>query len=221
MSVNPASIVGRLLRTYDEGMKPLPRALFFAPDGPFLLQESGAEDLSALRRAVAAGIAGVALTGCRSGADVQRLAVLLSVAEAEEDQPEGASRVLAVTDGILPAPVAADGFSGKSARLTGLIWDHAALARTLGVESGRTADGAWSAPFAAARTAVLLSAKAAGLRAYDSAGPLAAEAFAEDCRRSRDDGFSGRLAQAPEQVPVIESIYALGRSISKTLPASL
>ncbi len=213
MSVNPSPIAGRPARPYEEGMNALPHALFRASDtlttplGAFLVQQAGAEDASALRRALAGGLTGVALAGCRRGADVQRLAVLLSVAEAEEDRPEGSCPILAVTDGILPAPAGAEGFAGSSARLAGLVWDHAALARTLGAEDCRAADGAWTAPFAAARAAVLLSARAADLRAYDSACPLAGENFVEDCRRSRADGFFGRLAQVPEQIPVIESIY--------------
>lgn len=169
--------------------------------------------LETLRQAIAGGATGIALTGCRAGADIQRLAVLLSVAEAEENLVEGSTPILAITDGILPAPVSPQGFSGKTTRLAGLVWDRRGLVKTLGVEPTRTESGEWPPTFAATRAAVLLTAAAAGIPAYDSASDLAGELFATDCKRSRADGFFGRLAVNPLQTPIIEAVYARGTQI--------
>ena len=219
MSVNPPAIPG-----YEDNMTDTPRALLRAlgkivtAKGDLFVLQCGAEDVRALRQALSDGFAGVALAGCRDAADVQRLAVLLSVAEAEEGRPDGATPILAVTDGILSAPTA---FRDASSRLMGLAWDAGFLAQALGAPGRRTADGDWAGAFAAARAGVLLAAAVAGVPAYDSPSPLTGEAFLTECRRSRDDGFSGRLADDAGQVEAIESLYGQGRSISKTSDASV
>lgn len=178
--------------------------------GAFLVQESGHERLSDLRRAVAAGFAGVALSGCRQGEALQRLAVLMDVAEAEEGMADGALRILWLTDGILPAPAdLAAALAITARRLAGLVWDHGALVRTLGARRCETEAGNWTAPFAAARAAALLAGRAAGLPVYDSAEPHEPAIFAGICERSRDDGFYGCLAATTEQIAVIERLYAV------------
>lgn len=200
-------------------MEPLPRALvrtagnIVTAAGDIFVVTAGKEEVPALRQALDDGFGTIALSGCRTAADLQRLAVLLSVAEAESDRPDGSTPILAVTDGILSPPL-------SSPRLVGLVWDADLLAATLGATPRRTAEGEWTGAFAAARAAVLLSAAAVGLPACDTASPLEGEAFAADCRRSRDDGFCGRLADDPRQAETIESIYGAGRSISKTSEAS-
>lgn len=211
-------------------MKPLPHAFLYAsnglalpgdgPDGRLLggeTRNSGAGDAYALvdadvgvetlRRAIAGGTTGVALTGCRTGADLQRLAVLLCVAEAEEGLAEGSTTILAVTDGILPAPISPQSLAGKSSRLAAVVWDHKALAHTLGTNRPHTESGECPPAFAAARAAVLLTAAAAGVPAYDSVSDLTDAAFAAACERSRDDGFFGRLAKDPAQMAVIGTTY--------------
>ena len=65
------------------------------------------ESEEALRTVVRLRPTAVALLDCRSGADVQRLDVLLSVAEAEEGLDPGITPILAWTDGLLPARAAA------------------------------------------------------------------------------------------------------------------
>ncbi len=170
-------------------------------------------DAKTLRQALASGARGIALADCRTGADTQRLAVMLSVAEAEEGFAEGSTPIFAITDGILPAPVSPQAFSGKSNRLAALIWDQQALSKSLGTNRARTENGEWRHAFAAARAAVLLAAAAAGIPAYDSASDLAGEAFTADCEGSLADGFFGRLAVDPVQTPVIEAVYACGARV--------
>ena len=165
----------------------------------------GVEDL---RPHLAAGGAGIALTGWRAGADIQRAAVLLSVAEAEEGLVVGSTPILAITDGILPAPVSPQGLCGKSSRLAALIWDCGSLMQALGAKRAFIENGEWTGAFAATRAAVLLAAAAAGIPAYDSVSDLAGAAFTEDCERSRNDGFFGRLARNPAQAAIIQAVYA-------------
>lgn len=213
-------------------MTPLPRALLpLAPGQPIPADRRGVlipagrigdsavggaivlvgawPDLAILGRALAAGATRIALGDCRTGDALQRLATLLSVAEAGEGRAEGSTAILAMTDGILPAPAARESLAGKSRRLTGLVWDGRGLAEKLGVTRPLTQTGEWTAAFAAARAAVLLTAAAAGVKAYDAAMDLEGDAFALSCERSRDEGFHGRLATNATQAPVIEAIYAV------------
>ena len=182
-------------------------------DGGFALVD-GDVGIDTLRHAIAGGATGVALRGCRTGAEIQRLAVLLSVAEAEECRADKSTMILAITDGILPAPVSPQGFSGKSGRLAALVWNHTALAKVLGTERARTDRSTWTGAFAAARAAVLLAAAAAGIPAYDSTSDLTDHAFVADCQQSHEEGFFGRLTSNEAQVAMIETIYARDRGSS-------
>ncbi|MEW9615245.1 hypothetical protein AB3G45_15585 [Shinella sp. S4-D37] len=193
---------GTLVRAGDRGMK----------DG--IVHVDAAIGVETLRRAIGGGAAAFALAGWRTGADIQRLAALLSVAEAEEGRADGATPILAITDGILPAPVSCEDLAAKSTRLAALVWDQKVLKRTLGAERALTVAGEWTAVFAAARSAALLAAAAAGLPAYDSLPDRVGEALEKACERSRDDGFFGALAGNAAQVATIRTVY--GRIMEKT-----
>lgn len=216
MSVNPPVIARDAGKRLRRGMKPLPRALLIPapgrqgpahPRGGIALVDPDST-MPALRKALAAGATTIALAGCRTGADLQRMATLLSVAEAEEDRPEGSTAILALTDGILPAPASPQSLTGKSARLIGVVWDQRALTRVLGASSVFTEDGDWTSAFAAARAATLLTAAMAGVPAYDSPWSADEDDFARSCKRSRDDGFFGRIAADAAQILIIEALYA-------------
>lgn len=211
-------------------MTPLPRALLaLAPDQPIPADRRGVlipaarigepdidgaiivvdteSDVATLQKALTAGAAMIALRGCRTGADLQRLATLLSVAEAEVGRIEGSTSILAFTDGILPAPASRESLAGKSRRLAGLIWDQRALALTLGATRTTTESGEWITPFANTRAAALLTAAAAGVPAYDSLPDLEGEALVRACKRSRAEGFFGSLAIEAAQMDAIETLY--------------
>lgn len=194
-------------------MPPAERALMgrrdagFAASGhacPVVNDESTVDDLRAI---VAAGTPVIGRAGCRKGADIQRLATLLSVAEAQADRADGETRILALTDAILPAPAAPEGFAGKSSRLAALVWDRLALENALATATPRLQDGTWTVAFATARAAVLLAAAAAGIPAYDCACDLDGKGFQRDCEVSRNEGFYGRIAMDAAQAAVIEATY--------------
>ncbi len=209
-------------------MTPLPRALLaLAPDQPIPANRHGvlipaerigerdirgaiavveiASDIATLQKALTAGAAIIALSDCRTGADLQRIATLLSVAEAGAGLNEGSIRILAFTDGILPAPAARESLAGKSARLAGLVWDQRALTATLGAARARTDAGDYIPAFAAARAATLLTAAAAGVPAYDSAIDLEEHALVWALKRSRAEGFYGSHVIELMQLEAIET----------------
>lgn len=176
------------------------------PNTRFLLVDPHAR-VETLRSALAKGMTGFGLTGWRTGADLQRLAALLSVAEAEEGRPDGTTPILAITDGILPSPIAREGLASKTPRFAALVWDHQLLKQTLCATRALTESGAWTAPFATARAATLLTAALAGVPAYDSFADGTGAAFTRACERSRDDGFFGSLAEDAAQIATIGVMY--------------
>lgn len=165
------------------------------------------EDERTLRSLVRLGPTGVVLTNCHAGADVQRLDVLLCVAEAEEGVTQGTTRILAFTDGLLPPPLSEAGFSRKSPRLHGLVWDWRALAQTLGAARHQQADGRWTDAFARARAATLIAAKAAGVCAYDVTPNPVGWDFLSQCQAARADGFDGRATVEHGQIAAINAAF--------------
>ena len=90
MSVNPPVIATDKGKRLRRGMTPLPRALLIPAHGrPGLAGSRGdialvdaASPLHALRKLLAGGTRTVALSACRTGADLQRMATLLAVLSA-------------------------------------------------------------------------------------------------------------------------------------------
>lgn len=199
-------------RLFPADRRPTPAKGISAPDRTRACTIIDSEtDIAKLRHILASGVTSLILAKCRTGAELQHLATLLSVAEAEEGHPEGSTSILALTDGILPAPLSPQRLAGKSGRLAGLVWDQRVLEETLNARP-HTQTGVWTTAFAAARAAVLLMAAAAGVPAYDSVLELSGDLFKASCQQSRDDGFHGRLAESEAQAAAIETIYGGGRA---------
>jgi citrate lyase subunit beta/citryl-CoA lyase len=100
-------------------------------------------------------------------------------------------------------------FRRSSARLAGLSWGAEDLAAELGAEANRAADGRYTPPYGLARTLCLAAAAAAGVAAIetiyqDYRNDAALRRDSEDARR---DGFTGRLAIHPAQVPIINEVF--------------
>jgi citrate lyase subunit beta/citryl-CoA lyase len=164
------------------------------------------DDLAALSERLPTG---VVLSGCACGADVQRLAVRLAVIEAETGTSDGATEVLAITAGTGLAVLQLSSFAPPSRRLIGLAWDGAALLEDLGANCGRALVDCPSDPLRMARALVLFAAAAAGTDAYDAGcSPMRGdEALRVECERAARDGFAGKLALHPDQIPIIHAAF--------------
>ena len=93
--------------------------------------------------------------------------------------------------------------------LGGMAWGAEDLAADLGALTNRDADGAFRPPFAMARTLALLAAKDAGVAAVD--GPHTAigdtRGLGREAEAAFAEGFDGKLAIHPAQVPVINAAF--------------
>jgi citrate lyase subunit beta/citryl-CoA lyase len=165
------------------------------------------QDLSAV---VGDRLAGIVLPKIRGPEDILRAAHYLEALEvaaavAPKEIPilalvtETPSAVLRMAE-LLIAPVK---------RLTALSWGAEDLSSAIGGGDPRLPNGAWRPLYEHARGQCLLAAHALGIEVLDtvfvdfrdSAGLKSA------CEISRHDGFTGRLAIHPDQVPVINQAF--------------
>jgi citrate lyase subunit beta / citryl-CoA lyase len=156
-----------------------------------------AKSQDAIRTLAALRPDGFVLSGCSGVADIQKLDVMLRVAETECGLEAGAIAILAEC-GEMPAFfLSAQPLGGVSARLKGLIFDATALTKATASQANNNAAGRSGAPALFARAAAVLKARAAGLSCYEL---LADEPLSSDeLHTARDvslaDGFSGVIAR--------------------------
>ena len=145
---------------------------------------------------------GYVLPKCESLADIAETAALIAQAGSQAPiliiatETVRAVRQLMRSDWAHPA-------------LGGMAWGAEDLAADLGAMSNRCDDGTWRAPFAMARTCAFLAAKDAGVAAID--GPYTALSDASglerESRAAFAEGFDGKLAIHPAQVPIINAAF--------------
>ncbi len=93
--------------------------------------------------------------------------------------------------------------------LIGLTWGLGDLAAQLGAASSRDDDDVLTDPFRLARTLCLLTARAANVEPIDTVYLRYSdmEGLRKDCAASFRDGFIGKLAIHPDQVPIINEAF--------------
>jgi citrate lyase subunit beta/citryl-CoA lyase len=162
-----------------------------------------------------AGPDGIVLPYARSGADVQHLGAKLAVREAENGLPDGHCAILAMVTETADSLFGLASYAGSSQRLLGMAWSAQALTTSLGAQTSRLADGAYAAPYQFARTLTLVGARAAQVAPIDAPfTDLSDEAgLRAECEAARRDGFSGKLAIHPAQVPVINEVFGQGLTL--------
>lgn len=143
------------------------------------------------------------------GRDVSHLGAKLAVREAEFGLADGQTRVIAIATETAAGVFALGTFAGVSHRLVGIAWGGEDLSADIGAETNRRDDGSYAEPYRLARTLTLLGATAAEVDAIDSVYTnfRDMEGLAAECRESRRDGFAGKMAVHPAQVPVINEAF--------------
>ncbi|TIO58652.1 aldolase/citrate lyase family protein, partial [Mesorhizobium sp.] len=105
--------------------------------------------------------------------------------------------------------LAAASYAGASARLAGLTWGAEDLSAAIGARTARDESGRYTDVFRLARTLTILAAGAAEVAAIDTVFPDFRDmaAFEAECREAERDGFAGKMAIHPAQVPVINAAF--------------
>jgi citrate lyase subunit beta/citryl-CoA lyase len=165
------------------------------------------DDLAAV---VKPGLNGVLIPKADSAQDVVRIAHYLDALETKAGMTAGEIRIAVVATETAKAMFALGSYTPAHPRLAALTWGAEDLAAALGATDNKQADGAWSLTFQIARAQCLFGASAAEVLPIDTVFTdfRDRDAFELDCRRSRRDGFLGRLAIHPDQIATINQCYA-------------
>lgn len=164
------------------------------------------DDLAAVMKAAPAGIM---LPKSNSADDVGRLAVRLRVHEAENGLADGITKIIPIITETPLGTLNAATYRHAGARLAGLTWGAEDLSAEIGAAETRDDEGRYTDIFRFARLSTILAASAAEVAAIDTVFPdfRNEEAFRRDCLEGARDGFTGRMAIHPAQVPVINEVF--------------
>lgn len=151
----------------------------------------------------------VMLPKAEGGPSVIHLDAKLAVREAAAGLSEGHVSVIALATETASSLFVAGSYRNASRRLAGLTWGAEDLSVALGAEANRDADGRFLDPYRLARTLCLAAAAAARVQAIDTVSiDFRDEArLRRECEEARRDGFTGKMAIHPDQVPVINAVF--------------
>jgi len=143
------------------------------------------------------------------GASVVNLDAKLTAQEAMTGVAGGSIKVLAQNVESAAGLFLAGTFKDVSPRLIGMTWGPEDLSAELGAESNRDDKGFLTEPYRFARSVCLFGAAAAKLPAIETVYVdfRNSEGLRQDTIEARRDGFTGRLAIHPAQVPVINEVF--------------
>ena len=164
------------------------------------------DDLTAVMPALPHGIL---LPKSNSGKDVTRLAAKLNVHEARAGVAEGATQIIAIITETAIGTLSASSYPDASTRLIGLSWGAEDLSAVIGARAARDEAGRYTDVFRLARAVTILGASAAEVAAIDTVyiNYRDDEGLARECADAERDGFTGKLAIHPAQVPIINQAF--------------
>jgi citrate lyase subunit beta/citryl-CoA lyase len=151
----------------------------------------------------------IMLPKAEGGASVIRADAKLAVREAQNALPDGHIKILPIATETAAAMFLAGTFAGSSKRLIGLTWGAEDLSAELGAQANRDAAGNFLDPYRLARVLCLAGAAAAGIPAIDTVYVdfRNSEGFRGECQEACRDGFTGKMAIHPAQVPIINEVF--------------
>src|SRR5580693_9744787 len=151
----------------------------------------------------------IMLPKAEGGASVVHADAKLAVREATSGLPDGHIKILALATETAASLFLTGTFAGASARLSGLTWGAEDLSAELGARANRDADGRFLDPYRLARVLCLAGAAAANVPALDTVYVdfRNSEGFRRECEEARRDGFVGKMAIHPAQVPIINDVF--------------
>jgi citrate lyase subunit beta/citryl-CoA lyase len=168
--------------------------------------ESG-KALDDLAQVVGGAPDGLLLPKCMGGHEVVKLDHYLCALERREEVAAGSIRIMPVATETAAAVFEMGTYRNASPRLFGLTWGAEDLSTALGASTNKGRDGAYAFPYQLARSLCLIGSKAAGVSAIDTVYPdfRDIEGLAAEVGVARTDGFAGKLAIHPDQVPPINA----------------
>jgi citrate lyase subunit beta/citryl-CoA lyase len=150
----------------------------------------------------------IMLPKAEGGGSVVHADAKLAVREATNNLPDGHIKIVAIATETPAALFLAGTFAGASARLSGLTWGAEDLSAELGAQANRDAQGRFLDPYRLARVLCLAGASSAGVPAIDTVYVdfRDEKGFRRECEEACRDGFTGKMAIHPAQVPIINEV---------------
>jgi citrate lyase subunit beta / citryl-CoA lyase len=151
----------------------------------------------------------IMLPKAEGGADVVRADAKLLAREAMAGLPDGCIKIVAIATETATALFLAGTYCGASERLEALTWGAEDLSVELGAEANRDGDGRFLDPYRLARALCLAGAASARVQAIDTVTVdfRNAAALRRETEEARRDGFTGKMAIHPAQVPIINEVF--------------
>jgi citrate lyase subunit beta / citryl-CoA lyase len=151
----------------------------------------------------------IMLPKAEGGASVVHADAKIAVREATNDLPDGHIKIVAIATETAASLFVAGTFANASARLTGLTWGAEDLSAELGAQANRDADGRFLDPYRLARVLCLAAAASAGVPPIDTVYVdfRDQKGFRRECEEALRDGFTGKMAIHPAQVPTINEVF--------------
>jgi citrate lyase subunit beta / citryl-CoA lyase len=151
----------------------------------------------------------IMLPKAEGGASVIHADAKIAVREAINDLPDGHIKIMPIATETAAALFVAGTFAGASARLLALTWGAEDLSAELGARANRDAQGHWLDPYRLARALCLAGAASARVPAIDTVYVdfRDSDGFRRECEEASRDGFLGKMAIHPAQVPIINEVF--------------
>ncbi len=151
----------------------------------------------------------IMLPKAEGGASVVHADAKLAVREAQNGLPDGHIKILPIATETAAALFVAGTFAGASTRLIGLTWGAEDLSAELGAHANRDAHGRWLDPYRLARVLCLAAAASAAVPAIDTVYVdfRDSDGLRRECDEACRDGFVGKMAIHPAQVPIINEVF--------------
>jgi citrate lyase subunit beta/citryl-CoA lyase len=165
------------------------------------------DDLAAV---VKPGLDALLIPKANGGEDIVRFGHYLDALEAKAGMTMGTVKMAVVATETGRAMFELGSYAPAHSRLAALTWGAEDLAAALGATDNKEPDGSWTFPYQIARARCLFASASAEVSAIDTihADFRDLEGLERECRRSRRDGFLGRMAIHPDQVATINRCYA-------------
>ena len=145
----------------------------------------------------------IMLPKAEGGAGIIHADAKLGVREAISGLADGHIKIVAIATETATALFLAGTYRGASARLEGLTWGAEDLSAELGAETNRDPEGRFLDPYR------LGGAAAAQVQAIDTVTVdfRNVAVLRRETEEARRDGFTGKMAIHPAQVPVINEVF--------------
>lgn len=167
--------------------------------------------LADLVAVVGAAPNGIMLPKPEGPEDVAKLSHYLDALEAQAGLAPGSIGIVPLASETPGALFKLGDYAGAGlSRLTAITWGAEDLSAALGASTNLDAKGEWAPAYQLARSLTLLAAHAAGVQAIDTlyVDFRNEEGLRANCQAARSEGFTGRLAIHPAQVPIINECFA-------------